>query len=104
MTGFRINHRVAPGLSLAIGAILALKQAGVDPKTIYIGGIEATADGLAEVANGSLHATVFQNAKGQGRGAVDTALQLIKGEKVPSYVDVPFEKVTKDNYKDCMAK
>ena len=43
--------------------------------------------------------TVFQNAKGQGKGAVDTALSLVKGDKVPSFVDVPFEKVTKDNYK-----
>ena len=42
---------------------------------------------------------MFQNSKGQGKGAVDTALSLIKGDKVPSFVDVPFEKVTKDNYK-----
>ena len=97
--GEKIDGVAANNDEMAIGAILALKQAGQDPKSICIGGIDATADGLAEVANGHLYVTVFQNSKGQGKGAVDTALALIKGEKVPSFVDVPFEKVTKDNYK-----
>ena len=101
-TGEKIQGVAANNDEMAIGAILALKQAGVDPKTICIGGIDATADGLSEVANGNLHVTVFQNSTGQGKGAVDTALSLVKGEKVPSYVDVPFEKVTKDNYKNYM--
>lgn len=99
-SGDKIAGIAANNDEMAIGAILALKQAGIDPKTICIGGIDATADGLAEVANGNLYVTVFQNSKGQGKGAVDTALQLIKGEKVSSFVDVPFEKVTKDNYKN----
>ncbi len=103
-SGDKINGLASNNDEMAIGAILALKQAGVDPKTMCIGGIDATADGLAEVANGNLYVTVFQNAKGQGQGAVDTALQLTKGEKVPSTVDVPFEKVTKDNYKSYLSK
>ncbi len=103
-TGTKINGVAANNDEMAIGAILALKQAGIDPKTLCIGGIDATADGLAEVANGNLAVTVFQNARGQGKGAVDTALALIKGDKVPSYVDVPFEKVTKANLKDYMGK
>ncbi len=103
-TGTAINGVAANNDEMAIGAILALKQAGKDPKAMCIGGIDATADGLAEVANGNLYVTVFQNAGGQGKGAVDTALSLSKGEKIPSYVDVPFEKVTKDNYKNYMAK
>ena len=97
--GQKIDGVASNNDEMAVGAILALKQAGVDPKSVCIGGIDATADGLAEVANGNLYVTVFQNAKGQGKGAVDAALALIKGEKVPSTVDVPFEKVTKDNYK-----
>ena len=80
-SGDKINGVAANNDEMAIGAILALKQAGIDPKTMCIGGIDATADGLAEVANGNLYVTVFQNAKGQGKGAVDTALALIKGEQ-----------------------
>ncbi len=98
-SGDKINGVASNNDEMAIGAILALKQAGVDPKSLCVGGVDATADGLAEIANGNLYVTVFQNSKGQGKGAIDTALALIKGDKVPSYVDVPFEKVTKDNYK-----
>ncbi len=100
--GEKINGVASNNDEMAVGAILALKQAGVDPKTVCIGGVDATADGLAAVANGDLYVTVFQNAKGQGKGAVDAALSMIKGDKVPSFVDVPFEKVTKDNYKQYM--
>ncbi|MCW6510091.1 sugar ABC transporter substrate-binding protein [Lichenifustis flavocetrariae] len=102
--GDKIAGVAANNDEMAIGAILALKQAGVDPKTMCIGGIDATADGLSEVANGNLYVTVFQNATGQGKGAIDAALKMVKGEKVSSYVDVPFEKVTKDNYKTYMTK
>ena len=101
-TGVKLSGVAANNDEMAVGAILALKQAGVDPKTMCIGGIDATADGLSEVQNGNLYVTVFQNAKGQGKGAVDAALSLSKGEAVPSFVDVPFEKVTKDNYKNYM--
>ncbi|RYC31876.1 sugar ABC transporter substrate-binding protein [Lichenibacterium minor] len=103
-TGDKIDGVAANNDEMAVGAILALKQAGRDPKSMCIGGIDATADGLAEVQNGNLYVTVFQNAKGQGKGAVDAALSLIKGDKVPSIVDVPFEKVTKANLKDYLAK
>ena len=103
-SGEKIEGVAANNDEMAIGAILALKQAGQDPKKICIGGIDATADGLAEVQNGNLFVTVFQNSTGQGKGAVETALKMVKGEKVDSYVDVPFEKVTKDNLKNYMAK
>ena len=46
---------------------------------------------------GDLDVTVFQNAAGQGKGAVDAALKLAKGEKVESKVWVPFELVTPEN-------
>ena len=84
----------------AIGAILALQQAHVDLKTVVVAGVDATPDGLAEMSKGHLGITVFQDAKSQGRVAVDTALKMAKGETVPSHVDVPFELVTPDNMKN----
>jgi ABC-type sugar transport system substrate-binding protein len=50
--------------------------------------------------NGELKVTVFQNAAGQGKGAVDTALKLARGEKLPSMIWVPFELVTPANLKN----
>jgi inositol transport system substrate-binding protein len=48
--------------------------------------------------------SVFQNAAGQGKGAVDTALKLAKGDAVDKKVFVPFELVTPANLKDYQAK
>jgi inositol transport system substrate-binding protein len=49
---------------------------------------------------GELATTVFQDASGQGAGGVKAALQLINGETVPDYVDIPYVLVTMDNIAD----
>lgn len=77
----------------------ALQQAGKDPKEVVIAGIDATADALAEMEKGNLAVTVFQDARGQGKGSVETAVKLTKGEKVESFVWIPLEVVTPENYK-----
>ena len=94
--GLRPQAVVANDDEMAIGAIQSLKQARLLSRTI-VAGIDATPDGLAAMKAGELRATVFQNAPAQGRGAVDTALKLIKGESVPGFVWVPFELVTPAN-------
>ena len=48
--------------------------------------------------------TVFQDPKAQGRGAVETAVKLTKGEQVDSFVWIPFQLVTKENYKEFLSK
>ena len=94
--GVRPAAVVANDDEMAIGAIQALRQAKLLGSTI-VAGIDATADGLAEMKAGALRVTVFQNAPAQGRGALDTALKLVRHEPVPSFVWVPFELVTRDN-------
>jgi inositol transport system substrate-binding protein len=98
-TGEKINAMAANNDEMAIGAILALKQAGQNPKNYVIGGIDATADAFAEIANGDLAVTVNQGANKIGASAIDIAIKLINGESVDSYVYIPSEIVTKDNYK-----
>jgi inositol transport system substrate-binding protein len=94
--GLRPAAVVANDDEMAIGAIQALKQAHLLKSTI-VAGIDATPDALAEMKAGGLTLTVFQNAPAQGRGAIDTALSLVRREAVPSFVWVPFELVTRDN-------
>jgi len=89
---------------MAIGAIQALKSASKDLASIVVGGVDATQDGLAALQSGDLDATVFQDAKGQGAGALDTALKISKGETVESKVYIPFQLVTKDNLGDFISK
>src|SRR5246127_4078384 len=93
--GLRPAAVVANDDEMAIGAIQALRQAHLLGSTI-VAGIDATPDGLAELKAGALRVTVFQNAPAQGRGAIDTALRLVRREAVPSFVWVPFELVTPD--------
>lgn len=82
---------------MAIGAIQALKNAGHDMDKVVVGGIDATADAVAAMQAGDLDITVFQNAAGQARGAVDAALALSRGEDVEQKVYIPFELVTPAN-------
>ena len=67
---------------MAIGAIQAMKSAGVDMDDVIVVGVDATQDGLAAMGAGDLDVTVFQNAAGQAAGAVDAALALARGEAV----------------------
>ncbi|APG94350.1 substrate-binding domain-containing protein [Sinorhizobium americanum] len=82
---------------MAIGAIQALKAAGVSMDEVIVVGIDATQDALAAMAAGDLDVTVFQNAKGQSASAVDAAVALAQGKSIDKEVWVPFELVTPKN-------
>ncbi|MDH2434386.1 sugar ABC transporter substrate-binding protein [Pokkaliibacter sp. MBI-7] len=100
--GTKIDVIAANNDEMAIGAIMALQQAGVDPKPYFIGGVDATPDALTEIEKGNLDVTVFQDAAGQGAGSVDVALKMAKGEKVEQWNWIPFQLVTPENYKQFM--
>jgi inositol transport system substrate-binding protein len=95
---------IANNDEMAIGAIQAMKAANVDMKTMIVGGIDATQDALAAMAAGDLDVTVFQNAAGQGAGALKAAIALSKGEAVEQKVWIPFELVTPANIDGYMKK
>ena len=95
---------IANNDNMALGAIKAMKAAGMSTKDIPVGGIDATQEALASMKAGDLNVTVFQDAAGQGKGAVDTAIKLVKGEKVDAKVYIPFQLVTPANMADFMAK
>ena len=47
---------------------------------------------------------MFQNAAGQGQGALDAAVKLSKGEAVEQKVYIPFELVTPANIDNYLKK
>ena len=102
--GVQFDAVIANNDEMAIGAIQSLKAAGKDMKSVVVAGIDATQDALASVASGDLDVTVFQNAAGQGRGAVDAALKLAGGQTIEKKGYVPFELVTPANLKNYQAK
>lgn len=98
--------------AMALGAIEAMKAVGMDPASVPIVGIDCTADGAAAVASGEMYMTVFQNAEGQGNGAMQAAINLLNGAPInegtdfeidsenPHIVWIPFEPVDSDNVSD----
>ncbi|WP_416236944.1 sugar ABC transporter substrate-binding protein [Rhizobium sp. CC-YZS058] len=102
--GIQFDAVIANNDEMAIGAIQSLKGSGRAMDDVIVAGIDATQDALAAVAAGDLDVTVFQNAAGQGSGAVDAALKLARGEPVEKKVYVPFELVTPANLKNYQAK
>ena len=101
LAGLEINAVAANNDEMAIGAIMALKNTGKVPnKDVFVGGVDATPDALDFLEKGELTVSVFQNAKGQGRGAIDVAYKVVKGESVEKETWIPFEPVTIENYKD----
>jgi ABC-type sugar transport system substrate-binding protein len=100
--GTQFDAVVSNNDEMAIGAIQALKGAGIAMDTVVVGGIDATADGLAAMKAGDLDVTVFQDAAGQGRGSIDAVLKLIKGEQLDRQIYIPFELVTTANMAEYM--
>lgn len=88
----------------AIGAIQAMKAAGVDMQAVIVGGVDATQDALQAMSAGDLDVTVFQDAHGQGAGSLNAALALAKGEAVDQKVYIPFKLVTPDNMAEYLSK
>lgn len=95
--GVEFDAVLANNDEMAIGAIQAMKAAGMDMADIVVGGVDATSDALAAMQAGDLDVTVFQDAAGQGAGSVDTALKLVAGEDVDQKVYIPFQLVTPAN-------
>src|SRR5262249_62033391 len=88
--GTTIDAVAANNDEMAIGAIMAIRQAGIANGRILVGGVDATPDALAELAKGTLAVTVFQNARGQAKGAGDAALAPAAGERVRPFVSISF--------------
>ncbi|KAA8702828.1 sugar ABC transporter substrate-binding protein [Pseudomonas cannabina] len=91
LAGSRFDAIVANNDEMAIGAAMALQQAGKAKGEIAIIGIDGLPDGLAAIKRGMLVASVFQDPRAQATSAVQSALKMIKGEPVETDVWVPFQ-------------
>jgi ABC-type sugar transport system substrate-binding protein len=98
--GIQPDIVIANNDEMAIGAIQAMKASGISMDDVVVGGIDATQDALLAMAAGELDVTVFQDAAGQGAGALDAALKLARGEAVEQKVYIPFQLVTPANMKE----
>ena len=95
--GLKIDGVMANNDEMAVGAAQALKNAGANFDEIVIAGVDGTIDAKAMIETGEIDHTVFQNAKGQGAGAVEAAVKFARGEKADQVNYIPFELITPDN-------
>lgn len=80
---------------MAIGAAMALRQAG--DENVLVGGVDGTPDGLAAIKRGLLAITVFQDAQGQAKGALETAMKLADKKPVVTDLLIPYRPITAAN-------
>lgn len=95
-SGDRIDAVASNNDDMAIGAIEAIEAAGKAGEILVVG-VDATPDGLAELQKGRMSATVFQDAAGQGKGAIEVAVSAAKGMEVERETWIPFQLVTQEN-------
>jgi inositol transport system substrate-binding protein len=102
-SGKKIDAVVANNDEMAIGAIMAIKAAGMLDE-IVVAGVDATPDALEFIENGEMDVTVYQDAVGQGGSGLDIAVKVAKGEEVDHTTWIPFELVTADNVDEYVKK
>src|ERR1700731_2484859 len=104
-SGQEIDGVASNNDEMALGALQAIKAAGKLGK-IPVGGTDGSHDALESMDKGELNNTVFQDPVGQGNEAVNAAYLLVKKEPHPKVVDgniwIPWQKITKENYKSFM--
>ncbi|MGM9617998.1 substrate-binding domain-containing protein [Butyricicoccus sp.] len=83
--GTKFDCIIANDDAMALGAIDACEEAGIDPSTFPILGMDCTADGAQAVRDGKLTMTLFKNFGGIGKGAVQAAINLIDGDAANVY-------------------
>ncbi|MDP9292013.1 MAG: sugar ABC transporter substrate-binding protein [Verrucomicrobiota bacterium] len=69
--------------ALALGAAQAVKVANVDHNVIVVG-FDGDVAGLKAVKSGTLSATMTQKTQGMGKLALESALDLVAGKKLPA--------------------
>jgi ABC-type sugar transport system substrate-binding protein len=93
----QLQALVAQNDEMAIGASSAIQAADRLGEFKVLIGVDGSKPALEAVTAGTLTATVFQDAVGQGTQAMVAASKILAGATVePQYV-IPFQLVTKDN-------
>ncbi|MGE8096721.1 sugar ABC transporter substrate-binding protein [Pseudomonas fluorescens] len=95
--GRKFDAIVSNNDEMAIGAAMALKQAGVEKGSVLIAGVDGTPDGLRAVKKGDLAVSVFQDANGQAVDSIDAAVKMARNEPVEQAVWVPYRLITPEN-------
>lgn len=89
---------------MAMGAYLAAKNVGRAKDMYFIGidGLPGPGGGIEAVADGELNGTFIYPTG--GKIAVQTALKILKGQKVPKDIPLPSVQITPQNAKEYLSQ
>jgi putative xylitol transport system substrate-binding protein len=76
----QINGVLSENDEMALGAIEAIKSAGLNPADVPVIGIDGIPDGKRAIADGEMYMSLYKYAKAEGQGALDLALRQLVGE------------------------
>ena len=79
---------------MALGAVRATKQAGVDAKIM---GVDGNKSALESILAGELYSTIAQRPENMGYLAVKYAMEAVSGKTIDKYVDAGVDIYTKEN-------
>lgn len=74
----KINGVIGQNDEMALGAIEAIKGAGLEVKNFSIAGVDGVSDAIRAVQAGEM-VSILQDARGQMQGSIDLALRAVKG-------------------------
>ncbi len=92
LIGFYANND-----GMALGIVEAVKSAGLQDK-VAVFGTDGISDAYASIKAGELTGTVDSFPVLTGEVALETALRLVGGQKVPRVVATPQALITKENF------
>ncbi len=88
----------------AMGAIQALKEHDLYPQVKCVG-VDGEVDVLNDIKNdGAVLCTAISDLDGANKSIVETCERLMAGETVPSFIEIPYDLVNKDNVDTFLAK
>ena len=93
--GANLKAILANNDEMALGAAQALRAAR--RTDVIVMGVDAIPDALTAVGNGTLAATVLQDAAGQGRGAAEAAVNALTNKSQKAVTWIPFVLIDRSN-------
>ncbi len=75
----KINGVIAQNDEMALGAIEAIKGAGLEVNSFAIAGVDGVSDAIFAVQNGEM-VSILQDANAQMQGSIDIAMKSVKGD------------------------
>lgn len=84
----KIQGVLAENDEMALGAIEAMKSAGLKAGSVPVLSIDGITDGVRAVRDGQLQSTLYKDAHMEGQGALDLALRALVGSAYKPQSDI----------------